>query len=265
MRTDSIFYQLFQLLPELLGELLGDSSTAGYGFTSVEIKALARRIDGVFVPQGDNPQGRIYFAEVQFQRDERFYERLITETFLYLGQYRPERAWCCVAIWARSRLDGGIPVHYRSLQESGLLRVVYLDALVAKRSLGFSLLRLISVKETQVGAVLREVEEELSGIGDASLERELIELIEQMLVYKFPRLTPEEIAAMFGQQELEQTRFYQELVRRGLEQGLERGRREGKLEAIPRMAALGLTVEQIAGALELDLAVVQEEVAKLDR
>jgi predicted transposase YdaD len=31
------------------------------------------------------------------------------------------------------------------------------------------------------------------------------------------------------------------------------------------MAALGLTVEQIAGALGLDLAVVQEEVAKLDR
>ena len=70
---------------------------------------------------------------------------------------------------------------------------------------------------------------------------------------------------MFGQQELEQTRFYQELVRRGLEQGLEQGRLQGKLEAIPKMAALGLTVEQIAGALELDLAAVQEEVAKLDR
>ena len=125
------------------------------------------------------------------------------------------------------------------------------------------------MKEAQVGRVLQELESRLDELTDASLEREIVELIEKMLVYKFPRLTPEEIAAMLGQQELEQTRFYQELVRRGLEQGLEQcleqGRLEGKLEAIPKMAALGLTVEQIAGALALDLAVVQEEVAKLDR
>jgi len=51
MRTDSIVYQFFQLFPDLLGELLKESSTANYRFTSVEIKELSRRIDGVFVPQ----------------------------------------------------------------------------------------------------------------------------------------------------------------------------------------------------------------------
>jgi predicted transposase YdaD len=50
MRTDSIFYQFFQLFPDLLGELLKESSTANYRFTSIEIKELSRRIDGVFVP-----------------------------------------------------------------------------------------------------------------------------------------------------------------------------------------------------------------------
>jgi len=70
-------------------------------------------------------------------------------------------------------------------------------------------------------------------------------------------MTSEEIAAMFGQQELEQTRFYQDV--------LNRGQLKAKREVIPNLLALGLTVEQIAGALELDLAVVQEEVAKLDR
>ena len=257
MKTDSIFYQLFQLLPELLGELLGDSSTAGYGFTSVEIKELARRIDGVFVPDGGNAEQRIYFVEMQFQADERLYERLITESCLYLGQYRPAFRWQCVAIWARRRLDGGIPLYYQAFHVAGLLRVVYLDELSEARSLGLSLLQLVSVKEAQVGRVLRELESRLDELTDASLEREIVELIEKMLVYKFPRLTPEEIAAMFGQQELEQTRFYQELVRRGLEQG----RLEGKLEAIPKMAVLGLTVEQIAGALGLDLAVVQEAIS----
>jgi predicted transposase/invertase (TIGR01784 family) len=55
-----------------------------------------------------------------------------------------------------------------------------------------------------------------------------------------------EIEAMFGLSELKQTRVYQE------------GRLEAKLEAIPRLLALGLTVEQIAQALDLDVVQVQQ-------
>jgi predicted transposase YdaD len=269
MKTDTIFYQLFQLLPSLLGELLGEGSTDGYRFTSVEIKELARRIDGVFIPQRDDFERWIYFAEIQFQPDDRLYERLMTEAFLYLGQYRPAHLWCCVAIWARASLDGGVPLYYRRLQEIGLLQVVYPNNLPEEESLGVSLLRLVSIEERRVEEVLTVLKGQLVAIADASLKREIVELIEKVLVYKFPRLTPEELAAMFSQQELEQTRFYQELVRRGLEQGLEqgleRGRLEGKLEAIPNMVALGLTAEQIAGALGLELAVVQDAIAKFNR
>jgi predicted transposase/invertase (TIGR01784 family) len=50
----------------------------------------------------------------------------------------------------------------------------------------------------------------------------------------------------------------QEARQEGLEQGLERGRQEGKLESIPRLLALGLTPEQIAEALDLDLEQVQQ-------
>jgi predicted transposase/invertase (TIGR01784 family) len=71
-------------------------------------------------------------------------------------------------------------------------------------------------------------------------------VIETILVYKFPKMSREEIEAMFGLSELKQTRVYQE------------GRLEAKLEAIPRLLALGLTVEQIAQALDLDIAQVQE-------
>ena len=48
--------------------------------------------------------------------------------------------------------------------------------------------------------------------------------------------------------------------REGLEQGLERGKLEGKLESIPRLLALGLRVEQIAQALDLDLEQVQRAI-----
>jgi predicted transposase/invertase (TIGR01784 family) len=59
-------------------------------------------------------------------------------------------------------------------------------------------------------------------------------------------MSREEIEAMFGLSELKQTRVYRE------------GRLEAKLEAIPRLLALGLTVEQIAQALDLDVAQVQQ-------
>ncbi|MDB9509004.1 flagellar assembly protein H, partial [Microcystis aeruginosa CS-338/01] len=47
-------------------------------------------------------------------------------------------------------------------------------------------------------------------------------------------------------------------LERGLEQGLERGKLEAKLESIPRLLALGLRVEQIAQALDLDLEQVRQ-------
>lgn len=51
---------------------------------------------------------------------------------------------------------------------------------------------------------------------------------------------------MFTLSDLKQTRVYQE------------AKEEGKLEAVPRLLALGLSVEQIAEALELDVKAVRE-------
>lgn len=50
---------------------------------------------------------------------------------------------------------------------------------------------------------------------------------------------------MFGLSELKQTRVYQE--------ALEEGERRGKLRAVPRLLAMGLTEEQVAQALGLSV------------
>jgi len=93
MKSDSLFYQIFQKLPELLGQLLGDTTTDDYTFRSVEVKGLARRIDGLFLPPVDKPHHPLYFVEAHFQKGDRLYKRLLTATFLYLGQYRPPKPW----------------------------------------------------------------------------------------------------------------------------------------------------------------------------
>ncbi|GFZ98536.1 hypothetical protein CYANOKiyG1_09880 [Okeania sp. KiyG1] len=53
MKTDHIFYRIFQDLPETFFQLWGELSENpnDYRFDSVELKQTAFRIDGVFLPQ----------------------------------------------------------------------------------------------------------------------------------------------------------------------------------------------------------------------
>jgi predicted transposase YdaD len=60
---------------------------------------------------------------------------------------------------------------------------------------------------------------------------------------------------MFGLDDLRQTRLYQEAK--------EEGREEAKTEAIASLLALGLSIEQIATALQLEPTKVQETASKL--
>jgi hypothetical protein len=80
----------------------------------------------------------------------------------------------------------------------------------------------------------------------------IIELVETILVYKFPQQSREEITAMLGISALKQTRVFQEFYedgqRDGLEQGLERGRQEGLeegLEAGRQQESLALVQRQL--------------------
>ena len=67
---------------------------------------------------------------------------------------------------------------------------------------------------------------------------------------------------MFSLSDLRETKVYQEALEEGIGQGIERGREEGelsaKLNSIPRLSVLGLSVEQIAQALDLEIEQVQE-------
>jgi predicted transposase/invertase (TIGR01784 family) len=83
-------------------------------------------------------------------------------------------------------------------------------------------------------------------LGDAALKAKVVELIETVLIYKFTELTKEEIQSMFSLSDLKQTRVYQQ------------GKLEAKLESVPSLLAVGLSVEQVAQALKLDVALVQQ-------
>ncbi|MEA5618906.1 Rpn family recombination-promoting nuclease/putative transposase [Cronbergia sp. UHCC 0137] len=252
MKTDTIFYTLLQNLPSVLFELLEQSPTLAlhYEFSSVEIKELARRLDGLFLPKPEYPQDPIYFVEVQFQKDDNLYWRLITETFLYLNQYKPERSWQAVVLWANRSIDPGIPLAYQGLLASKQIYVVYLDELVdTSSSIGLGIIKLVVAPE---GEAIQQAKSLINLVkkGDAANSRDLLELVERMLVYKFSSYSRQELEAMLGLTEWQQTRFYQEV------------KEEMELKTIPRLLKEGLTVEQIARVFELDIEVVKQAIKK---
>ena len=85
-------------------------------------------------------------------------------------------------------------------------------------------------------------------------QKQLLELIETILVYKLTNLTRQEIEAMFTLDELKQTRYFREVA----EDAKVEGKLEGKLETVPLLLELGLTVEEIAARLAVDIEAVRQ-------
>ncbi len=258
MKTDNIFYNLFQLFPELLFELIGadPSQAPKYEFSSREIKELARRFDGLFIPSSDEFTDLLYFVEVQFQAKPNFYRRLFAGIFVYLEQYEPTNDWAAVAIFASRNLEPELSPQYQDLR--GRLRVIYLDEIEngddLPISLGIVKLVVMAPVPEQVGEELLSLREKLpQQISDPVQEREIFNFIQTILLYKFPRFTIEEIATMIGVSDLRDTEFYREAKAEG--------KLEGKLEGVSGLLALGLGAEQIALALGLEVSVVERVAA----
>ncbi|MDB9374834.1 Rpn family recombination-promoting nuclease/putative transposase [Nodularia sphaerocarpa] len=270
MKTDSIFYRLFQEFPSIFFELIGNSPQVAqtYTFSSIEIKQTAFRIDGVFLPrQGE--QNPIYFVEVQFQNDTEIYSRLFSEIYLYLRQNQPKNSWRGVVIYPTRSLDTSDINNYNEFFTSQRVTRIYLDELGETVSLpiGIATIKLIvENKDTAIVTARELIDRSQQEINAEPKRQQLLQLIETILVYKFPTMSRKEIEEMFGLSDLKQTRVYQEAKEEGLQEGKQEGKQEGlhegslkaKLAAVSRLLALGLTVEQIAQALDLNVEQVRQ-------
>lgn len=271
MKTDSLFYRIFQTRPQLLFELLSNASqtTSHYEFTSVEVKQLAKvrfpmrptrtlgshlfRIDGVFLPQQGDDTDPFYLVEVQFQPDDDLYYRIFSELFLYLKQYQPPHPWRVVVIYPSRSVERENQVHFQGLLTSQQVTRIYLDELEETKNspLGVRLVKLITSKETEASQKVQTLLESVSReVEETKLRNDIIDVIESIMVYKFPQMSRKEIAGMLGVDDLKQTRFYQEIEQ------------ETKLEAVQKMLESGVDLESIAQWLDLPMDVVREQANK---
>ena len=147
MKTDSLFYRLFQEQPGLVFELADWPLPAGalYTLHAEEVKQTSFRLDGLLLPPPEPPDLPVVFVEVQFQRDDDFYSRWFTELFLFLRQQRWQRPWRAVAIFPSRATDMPPSVAYQPLLAIPWVKRVYLEDLKERADLppGLQLIQLI--------------------------------------------------------------------------------------------------------------------------
>jgi len=120
----------------------------------------------------------------------------------------------------------------------------------------------VKAEQTALEQARQLIDQAQVEITDETIKRNLIDLIETIIVYKLPQKSRQEIETMLGLSELKKTKVYQEAKQEGLTEGRQEGEQRGelkaKLTAIPRMIEFGLSVEQIAQLQDLPVEVVQQ-------
>jgi predicted transposase/invertase (TIGR01784 family) len=201
----------------------------------VEVKEKAFRFDGIFIPKAkDKP---IYLLEVQFQQKEDFYWEYLSEIYLYLNQYRPEHDWKAIAIFARRSYEPEPRSHVQEMLNCQRIQRVYLEDLVDREtdSFAIAIIQLILSSESQAVTMARRLGEKIEQENDPEIQEQVLELIETVLVYKFPKLSRQEIETMFTYSDLKQTRVYQEAREEGELRGEKRGLVKGQATMLLRL------------------------------
>jgi predicted transposase/invertase (TIGR01784 family) len=126
-------------------------------------------------------------------------------------------------------------------------------------SLGISILQFIVISAKKAPKQVQSlIEQTHQQVIDPNTQRNVIELIENIIIYKFPQKSRQELEAMFNLTEWKQTKFDQEAKEEGKLEGKFEGKFAGKLETIPLLVRLGLNEEQIARELNLKVELVHQ-------
>jgi predicted transposase/invertase (TIGR01784 family) len=261
MKTDALFYRLFETNSETFFLLLGMSaelaaeSAARYEYHAIEFKETSHRVDGVFLPREAGLP--VYFLEVQFYPLPSVYAGLLAKIYTYLKRHDPAQPYCGVVLFADRSLEPKDLTPYQPLLDANLIQRLYLEEIpeVANAPLGLAILYLIRQTESHAPAIARDLMARTQvEVGDEALRADLLELIETIVIYKLSRFSRREIQDMLQVHDIRESRVYQEAMEEGMEKGV----------AIAKLAAQKKSVAEIAAILKLDVGLVRQVLAQVD-
>ncbi len=222
MKTDSLFYELFQAAPQTFFELLQITAQCAYRFESITVKASEKRIDGVLEPSVEGAP--IYFLEVQAFPDAAIYWRTMREVSTYFEQRPqvPPVQWQAIVLWLNKRDDPGFGMlaqlankRHPHLISANLLQLLHKLEKSDHAPLVLRVLRPLLAKsenEIRIHVVewVRQIRQ-LPGL-DAPSEELLVSLLSQFIEQKFTSLNYEELSKMLRLRPLRELDSYRMLL-----------------------------------------------------
>lgn len=223
MKTDALFYELFQAAPQTFFELLQITPVCSYRFESITVKMAEKRIDGVLEPTDENAP--LYFLEVQAFPDDVIYWRAMREISTYFEQ-RPlqrERAWQAIVLWLNREDDPGLGT-LKPLSRRPAARIVSADLIqllkklkrVDDKALVLNVLHpLLTNSEREVRQNVVQWAENIRRTPnlDSQIEERLVTVMSQLIEQKFKNLSYKELAKMLRLTPLEETASFQEAMK----------------------------------------------------
>jgi len=238
MKTDPLFYELFQVRPQIFFELAQITPPCPYRFESITVKTTEKRIDGILEPTvAGHP---IYFVEVQASPDEQMYWRTSREISVYFEQ-RPKLQgtdWYAYVIWLNKVDDKGFQkTHIKDNENVPRILSVYLiDILkmLPQNSLALNVLRPLIVDTEQ--EVRQNITTWVEQIHQANLspeaEQRLLMVMTQFIEEKFKTLSYKELAKMLNLTPFDQTDTFIETYQRKFQESLKEERVQRLIQII---------------------------------
>ena len=220
MKTDPLFYELFQVAPQTFFELVQIKPSCSYRFESITVKTSEKRIDGVLEPsEAGHP---FYFLEVQAFPDEVIYWRAVREvaTFFEQRPHLKNSQWQVIVLWLNKPDDPGFGA-LQLLARKPRPNLLSLDLIELLKQLPESSLAL-NVLRPLLAETEREVRENVVQWAanirqatdfDVNLEERLISVFAQLIEQKFKTWNYKELSQMLRLTPLRETISGQELLK----------------------------------------------------
>jgi predicted transposase/invertase (TIGR01784 family) len=263
MKTDFLFYNLFELEPALLLHLahLDIPEAVLYRFQAIELKDTAKRTDAVLVP--DTTDAPLIVAEVQFWKDASIYNRLVSESARLRLQMPEYQHLQMVLVFPSREIDPGAGV-WQGLVEREIIRIVYLNEALEEQgnnnrpeertALWLMNLTVSPHDEPNDRTKLPAFVHNVVATKNTALQKMFRNLFVSLYTSKYKHLTIQEVRAMINMTEIFDDIHESLAVQQyGDERVL-----QAKLESAVSMLQAGILIEQVASILNLPIEAIEE-------
>ncbi|MCP4283576.1 MAG: DUF2887 domain-containing protein [Gammaproteobacteria bacterium] len=200
MKTDELFYELFQVDPKSVFRLVQLDVEGEYTFESLTLKTTEKRLDGLCKRiDGDGPT---VFVEIQGYDDPKIYWRALREIGTYYEQHDDPNPFLLIVLFLDEKYDPGNCPFAHVQPPHHFIRAILRECLAAVwEEAGVLTVLMKPLGVSRKEQVFEEIQQWKTDIRSLELPKEhihtLLGLLEYLIVQRFPRINRKEVEAQY--------------------------------------------------------------------